>query len=142
MGRPSIKVAVTEKVTRYIRQAVEPGAEKVPLTTLAVAKAVGHDRRVLKKYGLDVTIANAAAKRAKELRTRKRSARRTVDERIAAAKARCEAQLQQVNALLGQVALMEGNAKRLGFDPEELYVPLKPPSRTAAATGKKGRVRR
>jgi elongation factor P--beta-lysine ligase len=137
MGRPSIKAIVTDKVNQYICQAREPSAEKMPLTTLAVAKAIKHDRRVLKKYALDVTIANAAA----ELRKHVRQRRRTMDERIAAANARSEAFQRQVNALLGHVALMEGNAKRLGIDPDELYVPLTPPDRSKPATRKKRRVR-
>jgi hypothetical protein len=133
MSRPSLEVVVTEKVTQYIREATQQHDKKMPLSALGVAKAIGHDRRVLKKYGLDVMIADAAAKRRKH----HRGVRRTMDERIAAAEAQCETLRCQVNALLSYVALMEGNAKRLGFDPEELYIPLKPPDRSAPATRKR-----
>jgi type II secretory pathway component PulL len=96
---------------------------------LAVANAISPDRRVLKKYGLDVDIANAAKRQAKAAKSGNSAKRRSVENRIAASQASNEQLAAQANALLAQLALIEGKAKRLGINPEELYRPLVPPDR-------------
>jgi hypothetical protein len=129
MARPSIQTAVTEKVRAYIAQALKTSPELMPLSTFAVAKAIGNDRRVLKKYRLDEEIANAAKVQKRARRIGADATRRTQDERIEALNLERNRTAAQVNALLGRLALIEGNAKRLGIDPEELYRPLLPPDR-------------
>lgn len=133
MARPSIESLVTEKVTKYIEEAAALPADKMPLSALAVANAIGHDRRVLKKYGLDIVIADAAKKRVKAEKNGQDEKRRSLEERIAAEKHENEKLASQANALLGQLALVEGNAKRLGIDPEELYRPITPPDRRVSS---------
>lgn len=132
MARPSIQNAVTEKVKSYIERALKTSPQLMPLSTLAVAKAIGNDRRVLKKYRLDEEIAQAAKVQRRTHRTGADSARRTLDERLSALTTERDRMVAQVNALLGRLALIEGNAKRLGIDPEDLYRPLVPPDRRVA----------
>lgn len=140
MARPSIESLLTEKVTKYIEEAAALPLGKMPLSALAVANAIGHDRRVLKKYGLDIVIADAAKKKAKAEKNGQDEKRRSLEERIAAEKHESERLVSQTNALLAQLALVEGNAKRLGIDPEELYKPLVPPDRRVSGVFKsKGR---
>jgi len=129
MARPSIQSAVTEKVRAYIAKALQSSPKQMPLSTLAVAKAVGNDRRVLKKYRLDEEIAQAAKLQRRSHRRGTDNARRTMDERLAVLTSERDRMAMQVNSLLGRLALVEGNAKRLGIDPEELYRPLAPPDR-------------
>ncbi len=42
--------------------------------------------------------------------------------------------------LVAQVAVMEANAARLGFDPEEMYRPLLKPVRTVSRAGTNNKV--
>jgi hypothetical protein len=140
MARPSIESQVKEKVSQYIEKAMAMSPNAMPLSTLAVSVAVGHDRRVLKKYGQDLVIAAAEKKRAKSLRTGADEKRRSMEERLEAIQLENKQLEGQSNALLARLALIEGNAKRLGIDPEELYRPLVPPDRRVSAVFKgKGR---
>lgn len=140
MARPSIESIVTKKVAKYVEEAAALPYGVMPLSTLAVAKAIGHDRRVLKKYGQDVVIAVADKKASRDAKSGQGAKRRSLDERVEAAKQESEKLWAQVSALLAQLALVEGNAKRLGIDPEELYKPLTPPDRRVASIFKnKGR---
>ena len=140
MARPSIEGQVKEKVSQYIEKAMASSANSMPLSTLAVSVAVGHDRRVLKKYGQDLIIAAAEKRRAKSLRTGADEKRRSMEERLEAIQLESKRLEDQSNALLARLALIEGNAKRLGVDPEELYKPLVPPDRRVSAVFKsKGR---
>ncbi len=129
MARPSIESTVTEKVAKYIEESVSLPYGEMPLSTLAVAKAIGHDRRVLKKYGLDVVLSAADRKASRGAKHARDAKRRSLEERIGAEKQENEKLARQVNSLLAQLALVEGNAKRLGVDPEELYKPITPPDR-------------
>lgn len=132
MARPSIESKVTEKVAKYVEEASTLPYGTMPLSTLAVAKAIGHDRRVLKKYGQDVVIASADKKARRGAKSGQDARRRSLEERIDAAKQESERLGIQVNSLLAQLALVEGNAKRLGIDPEELFKALSPPDRRVA----------
>lgn len=133
MARPSIESIVTDKVSKYVDEAAALPYGQMPLSTLAVATAIGHDRRVLKKYGLDVVIAAADKKANRDAKSGQDTKRRSLEERVDAAKQESEKLGAQVGALLAQLALVEGNAKRLGIDPEELYKPLTPPDRRVAS---------
>ena len=132
MARPSIESIVTDKVTKYVEESAALPYGKMPLSTLAVAKAIGHDRRVLKKYGLDVVIAAAEKKASRVAKSGQDAKRRSFEERIDSAKQENERLGRQVNSLLARLALVEGNAKRIGIDPEELYKALTPPDRRVA----------
>ena len=140
MARPSIESQLKEKVAKYIEKAMASAANEMPLSTLAVSVAVGHDRRVLKKYGQDLVIAAANKKRAKALRSGADERRRSIEERLEAIQLDNKRLETQSNALLARLALIEGNAKRLGIDPELLYEPLVPPDRRVSGVFKsKGR---
>jgi hypothetical protein len=141
MARPSIRAVVIDKVSQYVKQAEAAPSNRFPLSVLAVATAIGHDRRVLKKYGLDVIIAKAAKRQAKRARSASSEQRNDVEGRISAIRNERDKLADQVSSLLARAALIEGNAKRLGIDPEELYKPLMLPDRRVSAVfGRKPRV--
>jgi hypothetical protein len=132
MARPSIESIVIDKVAKYVEEALALPYGAMPLSTLAVSKAIGHDRRVLKKYGQDVVIASADRKASRDAKSGQDAKRRSLEERIDVVTQGSEKLGMQVNSLLAQLALIEGNAKRLGIDPEELYKALVPPDRRVA----------
>lgn len=136
MARPSIESLVKEKVAKYIEKAMASPANEMPLSTLAVSVAVCHDRRVLKKYGQDLVIAAAEKKRAKSLRTGADERRRSIEGRLEEIRIENKRLERQANALLARLALIEGNAKRLGIDPEDLYQPLVPPDKRVSGVFK------
>lgn len=104
-------------------------------------RSQGHDRRVLKKYGLDAVIADAAKRQSRRARSGGSEQRNNFETRISAVRDEKEKLSTRVASLLAQAALVEGNAKRLGIDPEELYKPLVPPNRRVSAVfGRKPRV--
>jgi len=137
MARPPIQALVAEKVAQYIERSLASPVNEMPLSTLAVATSIRHDRRVLKKYGLDLVIAQAAKKKARAAK----SGAKSLDERLEANQRETDRLSMQSGALLAQLALIEGNAKRLGIDPEELYKPLVPPDRRVSSVFK-GKSRR
>lgn len=136
MPRPSMENEVREAVRVYLATAVARSPEEAPLHVLAVAKQTGFDRKTLKKYGLDMEIAAAAAEQAKgrELSPRETQRRSQADalhdrdQEISALRQRCE-------SLVARICIAEGNAQRLGIDPVELWKPLTMPNRSVSHAG-------
>jgi hypothetical protein len=46
-----------------------------------------------------------------------------------------EKERERNKALVARIAIMEANAARLGFDPEEMYKPILKPVRTVSRAG-------
>ena len=46
-----------------------------------------------------------------------------------------EKERERNKALVARIAIMEANAARLGFDPEEMYKPILKPVRTTSRAG-------
>jgi hypothetical protein len=138
MPRPSIEFEqkVRQAVDAYIAAAATKSVEEAPLNVLAVANHTGFDRKTLKKYGLDVEIAAAAKRQARNGKSSPREiaqrsqadALRSRDNEIAALRARCE-------GLVARICIAEGNAQRLGIDPVELWKPLPMPDRSVSHAG-------
>jgi hypothetical protein len=49
-----------------------------------------------------------------------------------------EKERERSNGLVGRIAIMEANAARLGFDPEEMHKPILKPIRTMSRAGAGG----
>ena len=49
-----------------------------------------------------------------------------------------EKERERSKGLVGRIAIMEANAARLGFDPEEMYKPILKPVRTMSRAGQAG----
>ena len=136
MPRPAIEHQVRQAVDTYIAAALIKSAEEAPLNVLAVSHQTGFNRKTLKKYGLDVEIASAAKRQARNGKASPREvaqrsqadALRIRDNEIAALRARCE-------GLVSRICIAEGNAQRLGIDPVELWKPLPMPNRSVSHAG-------
>lgn len=132
MSRPSIREQVTKKVSEYLLVAETLPPEQAQLNTLAVAKLLEFDRKTLTKYGLDRFIVEAAErqKQNKQTSPQARESRSMHDLRD-----RDEEWRKRCEALVAKCCLAEGNAKRLGLDPMELWKPLTVPDRSVPHTG-------
>jgi hypothetical protein len=53
-----------------------------------------------------------------------------------------EKERERNKALVARIAIMEANAARLGFDPEEMYKPILKPVRTVSRAGTTGGIGR
>jgi hypothetical protein len=140
VARPKIENLVRRAVQDYLVVAEKLSPEESPLNTISVARRLGIDRKTLKKYGLDLVIAKAAERQARNGKGSPRELERRShadmlrgrDQEIDLMRKRCE-------ALIAKVCLAEGNAQRLGIDPDELWLALPVPPRTLPHTGRKGR---
>lgn len=133
-GRPPIEDALRAKVAEFLAQAVTQSPTAQPISLRAVAAAVGHDRRVLKKYQLDREIEAAAQRQRREHRSSTGRVRRSLDESLLALREELEQRTKQYENVLALLALTEANVRRLGIDPEELYRPLAVPDRSVSGT--------
>lgn len=132
MARPPIKALVEAKVEAYIALAVERPPFEMSLATAAVARAIGHDRRVLAKYRLDERLRIAAERQRRRHGASATRRRAEGLDRIAVLTAERDRYQAENQRLLGLLALIEGNAKQLDIDPEQLYEPLDTPDRTVS----------
>lgn len=137
-GRPAIEAQLRDKVHAYLEAAVQRPPEERPITLRSVAAAVGHDRRVLKKYELHKEIDLAAQDQKRLHRSAATRSRKTLDARVGTLSAELTARTRQYENVLALLALTEANARRLGIDPAELQRPLAVPDRSVSAVYRAG----
>lgn len=111
-------------------------AEERALDVRSVAAALRISPTTLYKYGFNHEI-NAAEQRQRENAFIAGAAfeqdyfkgeiRRLTEE--------IEKERERSKGLVGRIAIMEANAARLGFDPEEIHKPILKPVRTMSRTG-------
>jgi hypothetical protein len=135
-GRPSIETELRAKVTEFLAHAVTLAPTQQPISLRAVATAVGHDRRVLKKYGLDRDIDLAGQQQRRQHRSTAGKLKCSLDQSLVALSEELALRTQQYENVVALLALTEANARRLGIDPEELHRPLTVPDRSVSATYK------
>ncbi len=131
MGRPKIEDKVRKAVQHYLLTAETLSPQEAPLNVVAVSKRLGFNRKTLVRYGLDSIIRDASDRQARNGKLSPREIERRSyadmvrdrDNEIAAMRRRCE-------ELIGRICLAEGNAQRLGLDPEQLWEPLRAPDRS------------
>jgi hypothetical protein len=142
MVRPSIQEMARQRVLADLEAALmtdPPGI--VPITLVAVSKRTGVSRMTLRKYGLDANVREAAKHSQAATRTMVHRVRRDAEDRLRERDALI-GQLRQANeALLARVALAEGNAGRLGIDPDELWQPIPAPPRVVPYIPRRSRDR-
>jgi hypothetical protein len=133
--RPTLVEKAREAVRSYLLTAEMLSPEEAPLNTLSVAHALGCNRKTLKKYGLDVEIARASERQARNGKISPcDSERRSYADKLHQRDSEIEALRQRCEALVSRVCLAEGNAQRLGIDPTELWKPLPVPDRSLPRT--------
>lgn len=137
VGRPPIEAELRQKVAAFLAQAILVPPSQQPISLRAVAAGVGHDRRVLKKYGLDREVELAAQQQRQQHRSARSQQKRTSDQSLIALRADLEQLRKQYENVIALLALTEANARRLGIDPDELHRPLVVPDRAVSAVYKR-----
>jgi hypothetical protein len=114
-------------------------AEECPLDVRSVAAALGVSPTTLYKYGFNREI-NASEQRQRECGhvSGREIERRSIDDQVHGLSQELEKERERNKALVARIAIMEANAARLGFDPEEMYKPISKPVRTTSRAGSNG----
>ena len=120
MPRPSEEASVRFHVAAELLAAEQAEPGRYPLSLNVVAKRTGISRITLRKYGLDAPIREAARRQEGAKRTQAQKVRKEASLQIKDLQERLATAVKANEALLGQIALAEGNAQRLGIDPGEL----------------------
>lgn len=131
MGRKSQEATLTSSVKAYLEAARRnPAAYR--LDVKSVAAALGVSRSSLYKYGLDSMIHEAQQRQVEA--GEKQSYR--MSDLLSELRGQLKLAEERNKALLTQLNTVEGNAARLGIDPEELYRALPKPMRAVAQVGR------
>lgn len=139
MPRSSVREELGRRLREYLAVAQEHAPDQYPLDVRSVSVALRVSPTTLYKYAFNREI-NAAGQRQPE------------SGHLGAKKIEQQGLLNQVRALMeelgrererskglaGLIAIMEANAGRLGFDPEEMYKPILKPIRTISHAGQGG----
>jgi hypothetical protein len=110
--------------------------EEYALDVRSVAAALRTSPTTLYKYGLNREI-NAAAQRQRDNAgiTGAAIARGYFKSEIRRLTEELEKERERSKGLVGRIAIMEANAARLGFDPEEMHRAILKPVRTTSRAG-------
>ncbi len=131
MPRPSQRAAMTERVQAHLARGELLSPEECPLHVRNVADALQISPTTLYKYELDVLIGAARERQQQRAKGQKKKRQRTPDEEtIHRLQTELEQERERNRGLVTRIMLMEANAARCGWDPEELYRPLPKPLRS------------
>jgi len=136
MPRSSVREDLLRRLRDHVAVAETHAAEERPLDVRSVAAALGVSPTTLYKYGFNREI-NAAEQRQRQngaLSGKAIEQRYHVDQ-LRALTEELEKERGRSKALVGRIAIMEANAARLGFDPEEMHKPILKPVRTMSRAG-------
>lgn len=139
MSRPNVRDELKRRVMEHLAIAEAHPPEECALDIRSVAVVLRISPTTLYKYGLNREI-NAAEQRQREnlfiagaafeQDYFKGEIRKLADE--------LEKERDRNKGLVGRIAIMEANAARLGFDPEEMHKPILKPVRTMSRAGQGG----
>jgi len=137
MPRKSKEEEIKTSVLEYLAVAETHTHEEYPLDVRAVAEALKISPTTLYKYHLEEEIHATEQRQGGHAKL----TGKTLDKRDSTAvirdlKTALEQEREQKKNLVARIAIMEANAARLGFDPEEMYRPLLKPVRTVSRAGK------
>ena len=145
MPRSSVREDLQRRLRDHLSVAETHPPEECPLDVRGVAAALSISPTTLYKYGFNREI-NAAEQRQRENGIASGTAieNRYYHDQVRALTQEIEKERELNKGLVGRIAIMEANAARLGFDPEEMHRPILKPVRTTsrAGTGKPVRKRR
>lgn len=136
MSRPRKKDEVLAGVRPYLRRAEVRPADELPITYAALAEATGLDWRTIKRWAAN-EIEKAQAVQARQQKSARQQEEEFYAEKLDARDEKIQEWRDKYESLLVRVMLMEGNARRLGFDPDELYQPLVRPDRSVSRAGRR-----
>ena len=136
MSRSSVREDLHRRLRGPLSVAETHLLEECPLDVRGVAAALDVSPTTLYKYGFNREI-NAAEQRRRENGAVSGTAieKRYYHDQVRALAEELEKERERSKGLVGRIAIMEANAARLGFDPEEMYKPLLKPIRTMSRSG-------
>ncbi len=136
MPRANQRREVTLRVQQYLAIGEMHSSEEYPLDVRSVAAALKISPTTIYTYDLNKEI-NAAQERQRKngKLSGKALERRSYTDIIQDLKAELERERERSKGLVARFALIEVNAARLGFDPEELYKPIAKPLRSVSRAG-------
>ncbi len=139
MPRVSVRETLGRRLRDYLAIAQEHGPERYPLDVRSVSVALGVSPTTLYKYGFNAEI-NTSAQRQQERGPGSSNAieYQGLKNQMRALSGEIEKERERSKQLVGLIAIMEANAGRLGFDPEEMYKPVVKPIRTISHAGQGG----
>ena len=139
MPRTSVREDLSRRVREHLAVAEAHPAEECPLDVRSVAAALGVSPTTLYKYGFNREI-NAAEQRQRGNGhvSGREIERRSFHDQVHGLSEELEKERERNKALVARIAVMEANAARLGFDPEEMYKPILKPVRTVSRAGTTG----
>ena len=140
MARSSIREELKRRLRDHLALAETHPPEECPLDVRSVATALRISPTTLYKYALNRDI-NAAEQRQRENMWLSGAAieQQFYTDRIRDLTAELQQERQRSKNLIARIAIMEANAARLGFDPEELYKPILKPLRAVSRAGSGGK---
>jgi hypothetical protein len=145
MPRSSVREDLQRRLRDHLAVAQTHLPEECPLDVRGVAAALGISPTTLYKYGFNREI-NAAEQRQRDSGIASGTAieNQYYHDQVRALTQEIEKERERSKGLVGRIAIMEANAARLGFDPEEMHKPILKPVQTTswAGTGKPSRHRR
>ena len=136
MPRLSIHEKLKHRLHDHFAIAETHPPQECPLDVRSVASLLRVSPTTLYKYGLNREI-NAAEQRQREDTGRAGAAieQHFYKDRIRDLTQELENERQRSKNLVSRIAIMEANAARLGFDPEEMHRPLLKPLRSVSRAG-------
>lgn len=139
MSRPRIRDELKRRVMEHLAIAEAHPPEACALDVRSVAAVLRTSPTTLYKYGLNREI-NAAEQRQRENAFIAGAAREQYyfKGEIRKLTEELEKERERSKGLVGRIAIMEANAARLGFDPEEMHKPILKPVRTMSRAGRGG----
>ncbi len=141
MPRQSKEEEIRASMREYLAIAEVHSSEEYPIHVRGVAAALKISPTTIYKYKLDNEIAAAEERQRESAKLTGKALRQRNDTAtIQDLKVALQQERERNKHLVAQVAVMEANAARLGFDPEEMYRPLLKPVRTVSRAGTNNKV--
>jgi hypothetical protein len=139
MPRSSVREDLQQRLREHLAVAEAHAAEECPLDVRRVAAALGVSPTTLYKYGFNREI-NASEQRQRECvhLSGREIESRSFHDQVRGLSQDLEKEHERNKTLVARIAIMEANAARLGFDPEEMYKPISKPVRTTSRAGSNG----
>lgn len=139
MSRPNVRDDLKRRLKDHLAIAESHSPVEYALDVRSVATALRTSPTTLYKYGLNREI-NAAEQRQREnaFITGAAIERDYFQGEIRRLTEEVEKERERSKGLVGRIAIMEANAARLGFDPEEMHRAILKPVRTMSRAGTNG----
>ena len=136
MSRPSVRDELKRRLMEHLAIAEAHPPEECALNVRPVAAALRISPTTLYKYRLNHEI-NSAEQRQRENSFIAGAAfeQDYVKGEIRKLTEEIEKERERSKGLVGRIAIIEANAARLGFDPEEMHKPILKPVRTMSRAG-------